>query len=916
MAPTIKHCIESAVAQGHIDRAMADELNTLFLRFVDQFRAAYGDAEARRRAQAALAQRLQIEAVERKRSALLQAEKAEKLGREILAYRDAKGNVDPAQALVALLESHGEADHGLGTGSVEGRRKAILGAAHAEFEAALYEFRKSAVAGRRMNRARLENVVRELFGEDTGDQAAKGLAKSWDQVSNNLRLRYNEHGGNIGELKNWGLPQRHDGRALLKVGFEKWVEDIVPRLRDFHLQRDASGRMLMEEEHVEVLSRIYDNITTDGWIERDPTMAMRGKGALVRQHAESRVLHFKSADDWLWYQRHYGEGDPFAAMMGHLNVMARDIAAMEIMGPNPTATLEWLKQTVIKEAHRAARGFPAAFPQRTDAVAYANGRIKRAEEMWSHIRGAANTPVSTGWAGALAAVRDFATSTSMGAASISGLSDLGTQMMARRFAAQWQGSKALAGNRAWGFDLLLDVLKQMRTDNRRVAVRSGLILDSAAHVMGEQARYVGAVTGPQAVRYLADRTVTWTGLQPVTQMQKHSFGLWLMGEHADNMNSHWSATPMRRILERYGIRERDYIVIQRAQAYDLSPDGIGATILRPADIAGMDVKRVAAALNDAERARLWASLEAGAMLTKDEMAVYLGQKPAKVTPPEGGPSVPTDPPDVKVKRYLRDLAERYHESILQETHHAVIDSTVGSRSLILGDNQPGTLRGEALRTLSQLKSFPVAAAIFQFGRVAHEIQAGRPAAGATYGAGLLISMTLLGAAAMQLKGGLTRGEDPQSMDPANWRFWLGAMMQGGGLGIWGDFLSSSTNRFGGGPVATFSGPVLGRVGQVGDAIASNVRAKIDGKPTHVGRSATEIIGANVPIVSTAFFTRLAWQRAVVDQLHKILDPDAYRAFERKRQAAQKDRGVDLWWAPGDAAPRRGPRLDAVARPPR
>ena len=35
-------------------------------------------------------------------------------------------------------------------------------------------------------------------------------------------------------------------------------------------------------------------------------------------------------------------------MIGHLSMMARDIAAMEIFGPNPQAMVNYLKQTVIK----------------------------------------------------------------------------------------------------------------------------------------------------------------------------------------------------------------------------------------------------------------------------------------------------------------------------------------------------------------------------------------------------------------------------------------------------------------------------------------------------------------------------------------------------------------------------------------
>jgi hypothetical protein len=37
-------------------------------------------------------------------------------------------------------------------------------------------------------------------------------------------------------------------------------------------------------------------------------------------------------------------------MMGHIDGMSRDIALMEILGPNPAATVRWLKDMIEKSA--------------------------------------------------------------------------------------------------------------------------------------------------------------------------------------------------------------------------------------------------------------------------------------------------------------------------------------------------------------------------------------------------------------------------------------------------------------------------------------------------------------------------------------------------------------------------------------
>src|SRR5690606_33069659 len=78
-----------------------------------------------------------------------------------------------------------------------------------------------------------------------------------------------------------------------------------------------------------------------------------GKGKmLANRRAEHRFLHFADADAWLAYNGRFGAGSPFDAMMGHVDAMSRDIAAMEILGPNPEATVKWLGDSLIASAQR------------------------------------------------------------------------------------------------------------------------------------------------------------------------------------------------------------------------------------------------------------------------------------------------------------------------------------------------------------------------------------------------------------------------------------------------------------------------------------------------------------------------------------------------------------------------------------
>jgi hypothetical protein len=89
---------------------------------------------------------------------------------------------------------------------------------------------------------------------------------------------------------------------------------------------------------------------------------------------------------------------------------------------------------------------------------------------------------------------------------------------------------------------------------------------------------------------------------------------------------------------------------------------------------------------------------------------------------------------------------------------------------------------------------------------------------AAYIASLMAGTTMLGAAALQINEVLM-GRDPRNMNPAEKggvRNWIQAMMKGGSLGIYGDFLFAQVSRFGTGALGTAAGPLAGTAGSIVD----------------------------------------------------------------------------------------------------
>lgn len=854
----INDCLRNMVDGGLLKEDEAAEIGRLFERKYAQLRLSLGDEAAAMAAQAELAERLRLEALHKKRVALLTIAVTDRVKREIFGYRTASGRPDIGAAVLNLLEHYGRA----GYSSVAGRAKAITGQAHADMEGLLHAFDRTLFLGTRKNKAGLENVVREAFGEATGDATAKGLADAWEQVSDGLRQRFNAAGGAIGKLEKWGLPQSHDRRALLKAGIDRWKAEIKPLLDPARMLHPLTGKAVDPEELDDVLGHVWRSVVMEGWNTREAARQPFGRGALANQRTDHRFLVFKSADDWLTYQKAFGNGDPFAAMMSHINGMARDIASMEILGPNPGATITWLKQIIEKQAAEAVAGRPGYFTTGRYPGLGIDGlkavTLHEIDGVWSELRGGGNLAVSPGFATFGAAVRNWLVAAKMGAAVLSAVpTDPAVQGAARSF----MGLPAA--------NVLWDIARQFRGASKREAVTAGLILEEAQHVLRDQARWAGSLAGPEWSKWLPDRVITLSGLSAWTRAGKHAFGRAIQAFAADQMETAWEDLPpaFRRVAEGYGIDRTDWNVMRLAEPEQIRE----ARFLRPGDIArivdGPALPRLEKLLG----------------LTDEDQAARLGAARAGV----------------------RRTAEKFLEMILSETEYAVPSGTVRGRSLIVGQTKAGTFWGEFARSFAMFKAFGVSVAMLQGGRIATEIGAGRSARSGAYAGALFTTLTLGGALAAWLKD-ISNGRDPQKPDTPD--FWFRAMAQGGGAGIFGDFLFADYNRFGNSLGATLAGPVAGAAEDAARLTLGNARELGDGKPTHAGRELVNVLRNYTP-GGSLWYLRAGYNRVLLDQLQYLMDPDASKSFKTKVRNSIRERDQGFWWAPGELAPQRPPTFN-------
>ena len=379
----------------------------------------------------------------------------------------------------------------------------------------------------------------------------------------------------------------------------------------------------------------------------------------------------------------------------------------------------------------------------------------------------------------------------------------------------------------------------------KLAVRLGLTAEGWSTLAAAQMRYVGDLSGPEVTRRVADFVMRASLLSPWTNAGKWAFGMEFLGNLADNAGKSFDQLDpmMRKTLDHYGIGEAKWETVRATPLYEYE----GASFLRAEDIeARTDLQ--------------------------PELA--------------------------------RDLATSLLVMVETETNFAVPSSSIRGRTALTGDTRPGTIAGELTRSFAMYKNFGVTLVNTHIMRGLN--QPTQKAKG-TYFADLLISTTIMGALAMQLKE-MSKGRDPRPMEGPE--FWGAAFLQGGGLGIYGDFLFSDVNRYDRGLAETIAGPVVGFADDVRKLTIGNVTQAIKGEDTNAASEFINFAARYTP-GSSLWYSRLALERMVIDQSKMWVDPSTKTKMKRLESRYKRENGQNYWWRPGKVTPERAPDVSNV-----
>lgn len=780
------------------------------------------------------------------------AKKKQRVALTILAH-DRVSNLMaqfPGDPLLALDRMLAFASDGSGVFSIESATNGIRAEAMASMVDAI-DFTKGKMLGLFADAEKSRALVRELHGEDSGVPEAKIAAKQFHDVAERMRQRFNNAGGDVGRLDDWSIPRSH---SQLKVARNKdaWVNDHVSWANRAKYINEDGSRMTDVQLH-EFFSGAWETVATGGVNKITPGV-FSGGGMRANRGSESRQIHYRDSDAYMAAQERYGDRGLLDLMFGHIDRAARDIALVETLGPNPNNAMRFHTETAYKQAVTADPGKKTAFDK----------RIRRLENLYTEVAGTREPPASAAMANFFDTYRATNVSGKLGSAVITGLSDQGTIAITSKI--NGMPVMKVFANEA-------RMLNPADASHRKIAMRAGLGIDQLIGSLsrwGTEGLGVDGDVAGRAAKYsqtAATKIMQLSGMNAIDGANRRAFGAVMMdvtGDLTRRFNSLAALEPGdRRIMESRGITDQDWSVWRLAQPEDWR--GAGDQVLTAGSIYR---------ISDADMAGL---------------STQLGISPT---------------------RLREQAATKLLGVVLDETSMAIPAPGARERAFMHGNNKRGEWGGEFMRSFWQFKSFSVSMISKHFRRALAQ-QAGWGKAG--YMASLFATTTVMGAIALQLNE-IASGRDPKNIlddemgGVPGLRYGMAAMLKGGALSLYGDFLFSNTTQGGTSALAAFGGPLAGDIETLLNLRGITANAVInDGEPSTVGARLLQLGKGHLP-GANLWYTKAATDHLIFHQLQEYFSPGYLSRMERR---AQREFGQSYWWEPGEMTPERPPSLRAA-----
>lgn len=246
-----------------------------------------------------------------------------------------------------------------------------------------------------------------------------------------------------------------------------------------------------------------------------------------------------------------------------------------------------------------------------------------------------------------------------------------------------------------------------------------------------------------------------------------------------------------------------------------------------------------------------------------------------------------------------DLMARVIGMVREETNFAVPEPNAKARAVATLGIPTNTVGNEVIKVAGQFKTFGVSIMLSHMGRMLDETSPIATRMG--YGMTTLLTTSVLGVVVVQLKD-IAKGREPREMSP---KLAMEGFLQGGSTGVLGDIVFNNPELFGGFP-AFIAGPSAADAQKLLQvmygSVAESKELAEDWEKTLKKAAGTATV-QTLGLPSRLWYTRVAMERLMLDDINKVADPAGYRRkLKRRRKFMKEDRGQGYWWKPGESKP--------------
>jgi hypothetical protein len=764
---------------------------------------------------------------------------------------------------------------------------------------------------------------------------AREIAKAWEQMSEEARKMYNDNGGDIGKIDNWMLPQSHDKLSIYNAGYEKWLESAK---KTFSIKDHLEKQKKLAEAEIEIqfakdmrpfLNKIENRKAkikesedylkalkskekefkqkTNLFLEKRklkedtaPTEAIKAKRQeITEKYATKRnemqgkfdtrkteilanLSTYKTEIDEIMailpQKKEYipvSEDDVWKSIFENITDTGTLKEATSTGGKAPTA-IEKIENK-IQQVKKPTGISSALYNKRTEArvmtpidiesyIEYqkAFGNPDYFQTMLDHMRGisqdiALMKVISPNPQATHDMIKNYAKQ-------VGELSSIKEGYLDAVFnVANGKADTSLARTKS---DLMLEgAMGALRGINTATMLGSAT-LSSVTDIGGTMV--TAGLNNVSMSKILSNAFGNMFDLKDLRGLDAMRAGLTADIFNSSGVNSKWSETGT-------GWTQKAGEYVLRASGLNNWTNSIKVAF--ETEFSSLIASNIKKELKDlptdlAEQFRRYGITQ----------SVWDKLRDSEVLDVRGVKFI--DPDKIKDK----DAYFKLISMIKQESDYAVLMGDYRTRAITTAGKEKGTIGGELARMTTQFKSFPITFLTHHLGR-ALKLDS-PPKTRAAYATKMLVASTVLGYVAMTLKD-LASGKEPREF---NLKTAGAAVMQGGGLGLFGDVFFTDTTKYGNSFWSAMISPSATRVEDLFKLTVGNLHEYAKGKDTNFGSEATRLAQSYIP-AQNLWYSKLLTDRLIFDNIKGLVD-DKYESKLRKQQGQMmEDFGQEYYWKP-------------------